>query len=60
MFARPEVKKIPLTVDCIETSYDITEKQPQLFVTPNFEHLHLVLEDLAKKLALRIGGAESS
>jgi phenylalanine-4-hydroxylase len=53
------VKKIPLTVDCIETSYDITEKQPQLFVTPNFEHLHLVLEDLAKKLAYRIGGAEA-
>ena len=52
------VKKIPLSVDCIDTSYDITEKQPQLFVTPSFEQLHKVLDDLSKKLAYRIGGAE--
>ncbi|MCB0407731.1 MAG: aromatic amino acid hydroxylase, partial [Bdellovibrionales bacterium] len=50
------VKKIPLTVDCVETGYDITEPQPQLFVTPNFETLHKVLEDLADKMAFRLGG----
>ena len=50
------VKKIPLTVDCVETGYDITEPQPQLFVTPDFETLHKVLEDLADKMAFRLGG----
>lgn len=55
----PKVKKIPLTVDCINYSYDITEPQPQLFVTPSFQHLGDVLEDLAKMMAFRVGGAES-
>ncbi|MCB0411995.1 MAG: aromatic amino acid hydroxylase [Bdellovibrionales bacterium] len=50
------VKKIPLTVDCIEYSYDITEPQPQLFVTPDFENLSLVLEELANRLSFRQGG----
>jgi phenylalanine-4-hydroxylase len=56
---KPHVKKIPLTVDCIKTSYDITEPQPQLFVTPNFAHLTKVLEDLADMMAYRRGGKES-
>ncbi len=51
------VKKIPLTVDCVNTGYDITEPQPQLFVTPDFEHLHSVLDDLADMLAFRKGGS---
>lgn len=51
-----KVKKIPLTVDCIETSYDITEPQPQLFVTPTFENLSKVLRDLEQKMAFRRGG----
>lgn len=55
---RPEVKKIPLTVECVEYPYDITEPQPHLFVTPTFEHLNSVLEDLAKTMAFRKGGAE--
>ncbi|MCB0392619.1 MAG: aromatic amino acid hydroxylase [Bdellovibrionales bacterium] len=50
------VKKIPLTIDCINYSYDITEPQPQLFVTPTFENLSLVLEELAKKMSFQIGG----
>ncbi|MEO0335363.1 MAG: aromatic amino acid hydroxylase, partial [Pseudomonadota bacterium] len=53
------VKKIPLSVDCIEMTYDITEKQPQLFVTPKFDHLHTVLDQLADKLAYRLGGTEA-
>lgn len=53
------VKKIPLTIDCIDYSYDITEQQPQLFVVRKFEDLNLVLEELASKMAFRRGGAES-
>lgn len=53
-----KVKKIPLTVDCIKTSYDITEPQPQLYVTPDFESLSLVLEDMAQQMAFRTGGLQ--
>lgn len=52
----PKVKKIPLTVDCIKQGYDITEPQPQLFVTPDFETLTKVLEDMANQMAFRVGG----
>jgi len=55
----PRVKKLPLTVDCVNFSYDITEQQPQLFVTPDFAHLSKVLEDLARTLAYRVGGRSS-
>jgi phenylalanine-4-hydroxylase len=51
-----KVKRIPLTVDCINTTYDITEPQPQLFVTPDFPTLTTVLEEMAKTMAFRIGG----
>ncbi len=53
----PAVRKIPLSASCVEYSYDITKYQPQLFVTPDFETLHMVLEDLAKQLAFYRGGA---
>ncbi|MDE0118833.1 MAG: aromatic amino acid hydroxylase [Bdellovibrionales bacterium] len=52
----PDVKKIPLDSSCVEYSYDITDYQPQLFVTPDFETLHTVLEDLKKKCAFYLGG----
>jgi phenylalanine-4-hydroxylase len=51
-----KVKKIPLTVDCIRTSYDITEPQPQLFVTPDFETLTKVLHEFAGQMAFKTGG----
>jgi len=51
-----KVKKIPLTVDCIHTTYDITEPQPQLFVTPDFKTLGVVLEQMASQMAFRQGG----
>lgn len=51
-----KVKKIPLTVDCIDFSYNITEPQPQLFVTPKFENLEKVLNDLANTMAFKTGG----
>ncbi len=37
-------------------NFDITKPQPQLFVTPNFAHLTLVLEQFANKMAIRKGG----
>jgi len=53
---RDRVKKIPLSVDCVNFSYDITEQQPQLFVAKDFIHLGEVLEDLAVRLSYRRGG----
>lgn len=53
-----KVKKIPLSADCVKYSYDITEPQPQLFVTPDFKHLGVVLEDFAKTMAFKKGGPE--
>ncbi len=54
----PKVKKIKLTLDCINYSYDITEKQPQLFVTPDFETLARVLDQMSATLAFKKGGVE--
>ncbi|MBX2994229.1 MAG: aromatic amino acid hydroxylase [Bdellovibrionaceae bacterium] len=53
-----KVRKIPLTVDCIRQGYDITEQQPQLFVTPDFKTLSKVLEDMAQNMAFRTGGLQ--
>ncbi len=52
-----QVKKIPLTVDCIKQSYDITEPQPQLYVTPDFKTLTTVLHEMSEKMSYKIGGA---
>lgn len=52
----PIVKKIPLTLDCIEQSYDITEPQPQLFVTPSFAHLSEILQQMSAQMAFKTGG----
>ena len=51
-----KVTKIPLSVDCIKQSYDITEPQPQLFVAKDFKHLTRVLKELASTMAFQIGG----
>jgi phenylalanine-4-hydroxylase len=55
----PGVKKIPLTVECVETSYDITKPQPQLFVTPDFEHLTTVLREFEATMAFKVGGVRA-
>lgn len=55
---KAEVKKIPFSIDCIQTSYDITRPQPQLFISPNFETLREALEELAEQMAFRKGGVE--
>lgn len=52
-----KVKKIPLSIDCINYSYDITEPQPQLFVAEDFSALNDVLDNLAERLAFKRGGA---
>jgi len=56
---KPEVKKIPLTSNCIYTSYDITRPQPQLFLARDFSELILALEEFSSTMAYRVGGAES-
>jgi len=51
-----EVKKLPYDINATFQNFDITKPQPQLFVTPNFAHLSLVLEEFANTMALRTGG----
>jgi phenylalanine-4-hydroxylase len=51
-----KVRKIPLTVKCVDTTYDITEPQPQLFVAESMDQLTEVLHDLEDKLSFKIGG----
>jgi len=53
---QPDVKKIPYTVEAAKTTFDITTRQPQLFVTPDFDHLSNVLDEFACQMALRRGG----
>ncbi|WP_347175505.1 aromatic amino acid hydroxylase [Polaribacter uvawellassae] len=51
-----EVKKLPYSLEAANISFDITKPQPQLFVTPDFAKLSLVLEQFANTMALRKGG----
>ena len=52
----PEVRKLPLTAQCVDVGYDITRAQPQLFVAEDFEQLDDVLESVAASLGQRVGG----
>ena len=52
------VKKIPFSLDCINYPYDITEPQPQLFITPDFKELINVLNEYSKTMAYQVGGRE--
>jgi phenylalanine-4-hydroxylase len=54
----PKVKKIPYSIDAHNVPFDITTKQPQLFVCRDFKHLRDVLEEFASKMAYQIGGLE--
>ncbi len=49
------VKKIPLSVECVDMPYNITEPQPQLYVAKDMDHLVSVLEEFEKGLAFRLG-----
>jgi phenylalanine-4-hydroxylase len=52
----PKVSKPPLTASAGEVDYDVTRPQPQLFVTPSFEKLHDVLDDVVRELPSVLGG----
>jgi phenylalanine-4-hydroxylase len=54
----PEVVKLPYTLAAQNFPYDITTRQPQLFVTPSFAWLSEVLEAFAETMAFKIGGLE--
>jgi phenylalanine-4-hydroxylase len=54
----PEVKKIPYSIEAMDMPFDITTKQPQLFVCRDFKHLRDVLEEFASKMAYQVGGLE--
>jgi phenylalanine-4-hydroxylase len=50
------VRKLALSRDCIETDYDITRPQPQLFVARDFAQLQEVLDEVCSGMAFRSGG----
>jgi phenylalanine-4-hydroxylase len=52
------VKRVPFSIECIETSFDITQPQPQLYVAKDFHNLKTTLEELANRMAFRKGGIE--
>src|SRR5438874_5640411 len=54
----PAVKKIPYSIDAENYAFDITTKQPQLFVCRDFQHLRGVLEEFANMMAFKVGGLE--
>ena len=56
---KEKVLKIPFDVDNVEYSYDITEQQPQLFVTPDFYTLKEVLRQVSRTMAYLNSGIES-
>ena len=53
---KEEVKKLSYSIDAANQSFDITKPQPQLYVTPDFAYLSLVLDEFANTMALRTGG----
>ena len=55
---KEEVKKLPYSLEAAKQAFDITEPQPQLYVTPSYTHLTKVLEEFANSMALRKGGLE--
>ncbi len=50
------VSKLPLSLICADTEYDITTMQPQLFVARDFDHLFEVLEAFEATMAWKQGG----
>jgi phenylalanine-4-hydroxylase len=55
----PSVRKLPLTAACVHQDYDITTAQPQLYVTPSFDALFVVLDEVAATLSERQGGLQA-
>lgn len=55
---KESVKKIPYSLEASDLAFDITNMQPQLFVTPDFNALRDVLEQFEATMAFRTGGME--
>ena len=53
------VQKHLLTIDAINTAYDITTAQPQLFVTESCRHLSQVLAEFGRHMCCQRGGASA-
>ena len=53
-----KVRKIWYSIDAQNQPFDITTRQPQLFVCRDFQHLRDVLEEFANTMAYRVGGLE--
>lgn len=54
-----KVKRIPLSLDCVDMGIDITEPQPQLYIAKDVSHLNEVLDELENQMCFRIGGLSS-
>ncbi|AUC21207.1 phenylalanine 4-monooxygenase [Polaribacter sejongensis] len=54
-----EVKKVAYSIDAATVNFDITKPQPQLYVTPDFAYLSLVLDEFANTMVIRTGGLKS-
>lgn len=52
----PDVEKRAYSIEAAYQDFDITRKQPHLYVTPNFATLSEVLEEFANTMAVRKGG----
>ncbi|CRK83192.1 aromatic amino acid hydroxylase [Neobacillus massiliamazoniensis] len=56
----PSVTKLPFQLrQVIETGFDITKPQPQLFVCENFEQLIDAVNEFSEIMAFKVGGTES-
>lgn len=53
---KDDVLKLPYSIEAVNYGFDITKQQPQLFVTPNFDHLTEVLNQFSGFMAFRRGG----
>lgn len=51
-----QTKKLPLSQEAVETAYDITEPQPQLFVAKDYQNLHDTLAEVEAEMSYRVGG----
>jgi phenylalanine-4-hydroxylase len=54
-----QVKKLQLTIDCVNKEFDITRPQPQLFCTDDFSKLDKISDELASTMAFKQGGLKA-
>jgi phenylalanine-4-hydroxylase len=54
-----KVKKLPMTIDCVNKEFDITQPQPQLFCTDDFAKLEKISDELASTMAFKQGGLKA-